>query len=518
MLDKHSTRLGFLARGIPVLDQRGAALLLSVYFCCTTLFLVGLLSLQRTNQAMRAAQLSRDLQQAFWLAEAAADEAVARLHREELLDGVEYALTPSAGGTARFTFETLSARHVPGSNGATATQELIRRIEAVGTAASGIQAEVSLVLREAGPLSGVWTSGLVNVHNPTSVPRTLLSGPVQSQLGAIVSRPFRTPGGVSMVWDGITRAQDAGDLRAKLSEDLRSAMQLASYMSGAQWTDDRGVRYLEQEEASAIGPDEHRVDGLEGGVRLTGPSESFPPATQASDIDPTQCGGTLWLPSQGSVTISDGFAQGDIRDLTPAGDGTVTLCVNAVAPIGRIPRIEGFTESPPMAMVTHPTTIYVTGSETVDLSRTILASQSGRVRSRDRVTTGEQLPREGVQNQWDVAVMGHFWTAQEDATGREGAVSLQLVVTEPREPGREAGVVWVQPGPLFTGSIYAPQSTVAFLPRDRGGSDYSVDFVVGRDFMVSVGSRDTLQVGHQQASPEGGRNVTVSLLGWSEGG
>lgn len=54
-------------------SKRGAAFLLAVYFASLMLLLLGGISLQRTNLEVRAAQVSRDLAQSYWVAEGGLD-------------------------------------------------------------------------------------------------------------------------------------------------------------------------------------------------------------------------------------------------------------------------------------------------------------------------------------------------------------------------------------------------------------------------------------------------------------
>ncbi|MBI3997278.1 MAG: hypothetical protein HY352_06440, partial [Candidatus Omnitrophica bacterium] len=65
-------------------NQRGAAFLLAVYFAALTLLLFGGISFQRTTMEIRAAQLARDQQQAFWLAEAGLDQAIKRIRQSPM--------------------------------------------------------------------------------------------------------------------------------------------------------------------------------------------------------------------------------------------------------------------------------------------------------------------------------------------------------------------------------------------------------------------------------------------------
>lgn len=57
-------------------SQRGAAFLLAVYFASLMLFILGGISLQRTNLEVRAANVSRDLAQSYWVSEGGLDRAL----------------------------------------------------------------------------------------------------------------------------------------------------------------------------------------------------------------------------------------------------------------------------------------------------------------------------------------------------------------------------------------------------------------------------------------------------------
>jgi len=79
-------------------QPRGAAFLLSIYLSAMTLLILGGIALQRTAIESRAAQVSRDLAQAFWGTEAAFDQSVFALRQRQLpaLDslGCAYAMIP----------------------------------------------------------------------------------------------------------------------------------------------------------------------------------------------------------------------------------------------------------------------------------------------------------------------------------------------------------------------------------------------------------------------------------------
>src|SRR3989338_7389218 len=120
--------------------ERGAVLLLAIYFVSLTLAAITAISLQRTTIEMRSAELSRDTHQSFFLAEASLDYALACLKKgvysltgEPLKDYQEYALSPLNGKTGSFKLIPIS-----GSIKSLSEQEIVRQIEASGPASSSI--------------------------------------------------------------------------------------------------------------------------------------------------------------------------------------------------------------------------------------------------------------------------------------------------------------------------------------------------------------------------------------------
>src|SRR3989338_337969 len=65
-------------------NNRGAVFLLSVYVTALVLLVLSGLSLQRTTHEQRMAIISRDSQQAFWLAEAGMDQAIQRIRQSPM--------------------------------------------------------------------------------------------------------------------------------------------------------------------------------------------------------------------------------------------------------------------------------------------------------------------------------------------------------------------------------------------------------------------------------------------------
>lgn len=148
-------------------NRRGAVYLLAVYFTSLLLLVLSGVSLQRTMQESHAASLSRDNAQAFYLAEAAMDAALVRMRTERLADGTTADVSTATGqvGSSRYAILTESANVLPGASIATTQQQFIRRIDASGAIRSGQDATVQSSVLEEGPLSGIWSNGVIVVSS-----------------------------------------------------------------------------------------------------------------------------------------------------------------------------------------------------------------------------------------------------------------------------------------------------------------------------------------------------------------
>ncbi|MBI4343370.1 MAG: hypothetical protein HY601_00960, partial [Candidatus Omnitrophica bacterium] len=255
--------------------------MLTVYFCSVTLFVMSALSLQRTNLAMRAAQVSRDLQQAFWLAEAAMDSAAVRLATEQLVDGVPYEIS-SVTGKAAFTLYTDSAAiTAPGEDGS-ARMKLTRRIVGQGTAASGVTSSVSAYFTQEGPAQGVWGNGMVVAHGGAVHPDVFFTGSMRSQLGAMASV---VDADASLLrYHGVAQAADLKDLAARSSQDLVSLKNGYKYLQGITGEDDSGMKYVEGSQQMSI--------PYVSGEATIGELPSIQTAQLPTSINPAECQGT----------------------------------------------------------------------------------------------------------------------------------------------------------------------------------------------------------------------------------
>ncbi len=189
-------------------NRRGAAFLLAIYFASLMFLLLGGISLQRTMIETHAAQISRDFQQTFFLADGAVDSALANIRKQSLLNGVKYYPTGLAGSfsntplslaaylisglqlppaltmmdRASFTIQTLSGKVL--SNG---EQDVTRYIAATGTTSSGKQANISAYYEEEGPVDGIWANGMIIIHGGANPEDIMATGGMHSGLGAIAT-------------------------------------------------------------------------------------------------------------------------------------------------------------------------------------------------------------------------------------------------------------------------------------------------------------------------------------------
>ncbi|MBI4003494.1 MAG: hypothetical protein HY353_00560 [Candidatus Omnitrophica bacterium] len=92
-------------------NRRGAAFLLAVYFASLMLLLLGGVSLQRTIVDVRASQVSRDVHQSYWAADAAFDRAMTVLRASQLPAFNDSAFSDGLGCSyGSFTFNETGGR------------------------------------------------------------------------------------------------------------------------------------------------------------------------------------------------------------------------------------------------------------------------------------------------------------------------------------------------------------------------------------------------------------------------
>lgn len=209
-------------------STRGAAFLLAVYLSALMLLLLGGVSLQRTTTEVKASEISRNLQQAFWSAEAGLDQALTALRQDKPLPlGVRNAqlvavanLSRSIGqaGSELYTSLGIPKSFADGTYGPFTTSsgtymvrvqtnkiavlnpdsmQLTRTFTVTGTSAGRQATVTSTVVTDDVPLSGILANGKVALGD------TLLTGSIHTGAG--------TPGSV-FINDDAQYARIMGDI------------------------------------------------------------------------------------------------------------------------------------------------------------------------------------------------------------------------------------------------------------------------------------------------------------------
>jgi len=383
----------------------------------------------------RAAQTSRNLQQALYLAEGALDEALARIKTTSLLDGETYPVTPPpALGAATYRLFTESAEIIDRN-----TQQLTRRIEATGSIA-GHTTTVGAYVSTRGPLSGMWTQGPIYVLGTMSPnnQRGSLSGTLRSGLG--IGWSVKLWRGLDL--DGSIQVSQAGPTSDSYV-NIPTAPDKAPYqhlygtdLPGDPWYrtncwDTCGVYLM----GIAGAVPAVNVDGIQNATMKPIPRVTPPYSSQ-------QCQGIIQDTSAApSVRINDNGPM----DLNPAV-GAIDLCVQYVY-------IEGPGNSDPKLVFNAPTTIYVTSSYQPSPLADRVAVNAHDV---EAVDSANQLYPDGVN----------------------------IVTTSPGPAG--PGTITLNSS-RFSGSIYAPDSFIAITPVS-GQADRAFSKIVGREVWMWVPS------------------------------
>lgn len=518
-------------------NTRGAAFLLAVYLAALTLLLLGGVSFQRTVGEARAAQISRDLQQAFWLSEASLDKAMMRMRGEVLMDGQAYPLpdesplVPVKAGSATFQMATTHGVVIPPIYPKApaqfvaptpASQQLMRQITATGTAPSGIGNQVRATVQETGPLQGVWAKGLIVINGGReySGARVFATGNLFSNFGSVVSSiplanapssdPAQDKHANVLTLEGLTKAENADALETSVSSELMSLKNGYAVLEGApKAVDDDAILYDVQTTSSTAS---EYVNGLLAiGV-----------AKDAHPMRIRHCTGRLRLKEGEVLDIDDGFRAKDsiIHDLDKQA-GHITLCVRSVVPEDAHGWGKVLAGQAPELRFHQPTTLYVTGSEEFDLATTTF---DATVRTKVcplgclMPVPGAVLPIIGVQTLWRVSVGAKISTVDHFGYTIPNGISI-IQQLKGHERTKWPGVMWVQPG-RFAGSIYTPNSLVvvrARAPQDRvdpTGKPESLQLthIVGNEVVVELDS-DHLAVGTDKQHRH--RQADANIKSWT---
>lgn len=133
---------------------RGAVLLFSVYVITLAFFLLGGVFLQRTNIEMLSVQQMRNMQQAFYLAEGALDQALVDVTQESPpAEGILQTVLDSSASNASYTLTTPDAVGNP-------TVKTVRAVGTVGTLPSQTITATFRVNGTPYPQEGLWANRL----------------------------------------------------------------------------------------------------------------------------------------------------------------------------------------------------------------------------------------------------------------------------------------------------------------------------------------------------------------------
>lgn len=495
--------------------QRGAVLLLAVYFVSMALLLLGGVSLQRTVIEVRAAQVSRDTQQAFYLAEGAVDQALVALKQDpqEVMATPTYALsTPS--GTHRYTVSRLYGSF----SWQTATQDVLYHISGTGTAGSNVSTTVATVVgTQQEPLQGVIANGSIwtdryghedgawsggGPHGPSTndyLGPTTIEGDLRVHSGA-----------PNLVYldQGVTVD---GDLTVSAANPVGGYQQLTSN----DYREDRSIA------AVFLKPphEEHGFGSAEGGwgylytvpgSTVTGQIRSSPtslaPLPAAETPDMTCYGSVHFYEYHGKTYLYDGQLREEIGgghtvhirdggplDATPAGDGRVEFCAESV------------TINPTVNVIVHdPAVLFVTGQRGTYFS----TDYSGRTHS--------------FLNVGQVRVVGNAEKRADrgftvvDTGGGSYRYTSEMFMGD------------------FEGSVYAPQSRVIFennhLETDNIGTMHRdqkfekihvpkrrLGFVIGKDVEIGKVYLDFMHSKKKKKdSGSSGASFTPNVLSWTQ--
>ncbi|MDP3723092.1 MAG: hypothetical protein Q8R91_06315 [Candidatus Omnitrophota bacterium] len=456
----------------------GAVFLLSVYFASLTLLILSGVAIQRTMLESRAAQVSRDNAQAFYLADGAIDYALTELKTHELADGdYNTTNTPVLPAGAQFTLSTVQADVVDPQ-----TQQLVREIRAIGTSASGSQAQAVATITQQGPLTGIWTEGPVDIYGGI-LGDGVVTGDLRSGLGTLASILFtsivrhsgnlqigpssptaQTYGvSISPVWWYYNPQTPPWNLKIGAYPDLNGGVRKPGVMLA--WNPHAPGAQPSTEASVAVGP-----------VSIGSPI--------AVPYPVERCQGTITQATSSTVTeITDGHP----LDLTGPGDGRIEVCVQYVSSPGSYL---------PMGAIVFraPTKLYVTGSFVPP--------------------SWDSTPRYSVNatNLYAVTAGRNYQNAPLIPNG------LQIYVTQPL-PDQVTGNVRIGTN-RFSGSIHAPASEVTFFTRTFTG--FSTEPTAEVEFQSITARQAHLMINHHTVVLGGNRTKATmstqpntSLLSWT---
>jgi hypothetical protein len=425
--------------------------------------------------------------------------------------------------------------------------KLVRKIIGQGATPGGLSRTVSAYFTQEGPARGIWGDGMVVAHGGRNHPNIFFTGNMRSRLAVlattVTSATAERPD--ILQYQGVARGVDSTQLAGPMSEELLSVRNGYRKIHNIAGEDDSGIKY-------AAGPTQTTISHVEGEATI-GEQVEIQPVSLPAHIDRASCGGTLYVQNRTRyevtteirprerrlrdgrtivemarfssgrsvvepLVIDDGFVSGDVRDLSGPGDGKVVLCANAIAPANGYGWISTMANAPPEVVFRAPATVYLTGSEPIDVSEDAFESPySGWT------WFANTLRSYGMQTKWNLSLGAKLTTV--DARGALIPNGVQVIATAPLNADQPPGMIWVKPG-RFSGSIYAPDSFVFFrgresqrpalrLDRPHLSEPIQLHTLVGREVLIELNND------HLVADPEAadgyrtGPGWKTSFLAWT---
>ena len=302
---QHTIPVGRRPRPSALRNRRGAAFLLAVYITSLAFLLLSGVALQRTNTELRAAQASRDVQQAFWLAEAGLDKALqtTRSQYGAIQNNTSYTGSTPTGS---YTYQVTTRSSSIGLGG---VYELVQDITATGTDTDGRPTTLTATVRTQQTFSGVVANGSIVAYDRDWTARdgditidgdiTVASGQRES---VILDEGVTLDGNVTVNLPDPVAQGGYEALMGYFGEKGSPAVLLARNTGSDVYTTVK--------DSSIIG---------------TPRQQTVVPWQAATQRD--RCSRTALIVPEGTIRH---IADGDPLDLTPAGDGQVVMCVPGV--------------------------------------------------------------------------------------------------------------------------------------------------------------------------------------------
>lgn len=529
-------------------NRRGAAFLLAVYFSALALLLLGSVSLNRTTIEIRAAQVSRNVQQGFWRAEAALDDYMTRDPEQNFANG-DHPARGVPGASFNVALNEAEVFNNPAQEQVVSSgkielripapyQRLIKTVVATSTdPSSGVQRNRSTVTSE-GPLRGIWANGTIAVGGGAGIASSdykFLLGDLHSKLGSVVSTIQKHPvtGKNTLMFQGLIKVTDAvlkGAWQGKLDYwEGKATPELVSIKNGYRLLHG----FADENEAEAggsysdvrfVGSATTATTGHVTGNLSVGVSGALASVGLSGEILEEFCGSTMAVTSGAPVVIEDGFycsgvagatCSGNaigLMDLDPADDH-ILICANAIVPKTPTDLVETLMGNPAHVIFRQPTTLLLTGSAFIDTINPVTGHGVSLPSPFSMLRTDQVRDHLGVQAAWNLTL-----AAMLSGTDHHNSPVPVRVFQEELGGRGTAGVVFVRPDDRFEGSLYAPRSLVVLRERACAATKscakpLAIQYAVGNEVVIELNA-DQVRLGGM-LTLEDLKKGSASLQSWN---